>query len=152
MSLNDLRKSVGNAIYRQIGRANGHLQNQRTLPVDILENETSYLVVFDAPGAEPEDVQVRYLDGSVRIRIDRFRQFYESFEMRFPGRGMGLDGEAELPADAVVDPDAGTAKLTEVGTLNVEIPKAASIDDDDTDADSAAENAGAATEEVPIDD
>jgi HSP20 family molecular chaperone IbpA len=131
VTLNDLGKSVGNALYRQVGRANGRVQSYRSLPVDVLENETSYRIVFDAPGAEPDDVQVRYLEGNVRIRIDRFRQFHEGYEMRFPGRGMSLNGEAELPSDAVVDPDAGTATLSETGTLNVEIPKRSAVEDTD---------------------
>lgn len=129
MTLKDIGESVGNALYRQVGHANGRVQNYRSLPVDVLENESSYRVVFDAPGAEPDDVQVRYLDGNVKIRIDRFRQFHEGYEMRFPGRGMSLSGEAELPSDAVVDPDAGTARLSETGTLSVDIPKGSSIDD-----------------------
>ena len=129
MRFKDLGKSVGNALYRQVGRASGRVQNHRSLPVDILENDTAYRVVFDAPGAESDDVQVRYLDGTVRIQIDRFRQFHEGYEMQFPGRGMSLSGDAELPADAVVDPDAGTAHLSETGTLSVEIPKASAIGD-----------------------
>ncbi|MDF9745770.1 Hsp20/alpha crystallin family protein [Natrinema salsiterrestre] len=160
MSLTDLGKSVGNALYRQVGRANGRVQNYRSLPVDILENDTSYRVVFDAPGAEPDDVQVRYLEGNVRIRIDRFRRFHEGYEMRFPGRGMSLNGEAELPTDAVVDPDAGTATLSETGTLNVEIPKRSSVGDasetvdggetaDETDGTIESETD---TEQVAIDD
>ncbi|SER53160.1 Hsp20/alpha crystallin family protein [Natrinema salaciae] len=131
MTIKDIGSSLGDALYRQVGRANGRVQNYRSLPVDILENETSYRVVFDAPGAEPDDVQVRYLDGNVRIRIDRFRQFHEGHEMRFPGRGMSLSGDAELPSDAVVDPDAGTARLSETGTLSVDIPKGSSIGDAD---------------------
>jgi len=119
VTLKDLGKSVGSALYRQVGRANGRVQNHRSLPVDILENDASYRVVFDAPGAEPDDVQVRYLEGNVKIRIDRFRQFHEGYEMRFPGRGMSLSADAELPTDAVVDPDAGTARLSETGTLSV---------------------------------
>ncbi|EMA41802.1 Hsp20/alpha crystallin family protein [Halobiforma nitratireducens] len=129
MSPRTLVDSVGRFLYRQIGRANGRTQNHRSLPVDILEDETSYLVVFDAPGAEPDDVEVRYLEGNVKIRIERFRQFRDRFDMRFPGRGMELGGEAELPADAIVDPDSGTATLTETGTLSVEIPKDTSVPD-----------------------
>ncbi|SFB72961.1 Hsp20/alpha crystallin family protein [Halobiforma haloterrestris] len=136
MSPRDFVESVGRFLYRQVGRANGRAQSYRSLPVDVLEDDTSYLVVFDAPGAEPDDVQVRYLGGNVRIRIERFRQYRERFEMRFPGRGMELGGEAELPPDAIVDPDAGTATLTETGTLSVEIPKdtsgSPSATDDDT--------------------
>ncbi|MFD1565730.1 Hsp20/alpha crystallin family protein [Haloarchaeobius amylolyticus] len=129
MSFKDLGQSIGSALYRQLGRANGRVQNHRSLPVDILENDTAYRVVFDAPGAESDDVQVRYLEGTVRIQIDRFRQFREGYELQFPGRGMSLSGDADLPADAVVDPDAGTARLSETGTLSVEIPKASAIED-----------------------
>ncbi len=133
MSFRDVGRSVGSKLYRQIGRASSHVQEHRSLPVDVLENDDAYLVVFDAPGAEKEDVQVRYLDATVKIRIDRFREFYEGFDMRFPGRGMALDGEAELPDDAVVDPDAGTARLTEHGTLNIEIPKETSSEEPEDD-------------------
>lgn len=135
MRLRGLGGSIGDALYRQIGRANSQVQNHRPLPVDVLENDTTYQVVFDAPGAEPDDVQVRYLEGNVRIRIDRFRKYRDGYEMRFPGRGMELDGEVELPDDAVVDPDSGTATLTEVGTLRIDIPKTSSLETPDTDAD-----------------
>lgn len=143
MSLKDLKQSVGNALYRQLGRANGHVQNTRSLPVDVLEDDSSYLVVFDAPGTEPEDVQVRYLQGRVKIRLERFRQFRDRFEMRFPGRGMTLDGEVELPADAAVDPDAGTARLSKTGTLRIEIPKDTAVDDAEVDLERADDGDGA---------
>lgn len=162
MTLTELGKSVGSALYRQVGRANGRVQNHRSLPVDILENETSYRVVFDSPGAEPDDVQVRYLEGNVKIQIDRFRQFHEGYEMRFPGRGMSLSADAELPPDAVVDPDAGTARLSETGTLSVEIPKDSAVEDTtatETDADTGMDReasdeseSGSDTEPVVIDD
>ncbi|WP_049900843.1 Hsp20/alpha crystallin family protein [Natrinema sp. J7-1] len=157
MSLTELGNSVRNTLYRQVGRANGRVQNHRSLPVDILENDTSYRVVFDAPGAEPDDVQVRYLDGTVKIRIDRFRQFHEGYERRFPGRGMSLTGEAELPPDAVVDPDAGTARLSETGTVSVELPKGPSGGDTAESGESEAEtdrkrDSETETEPVAIDD
>ncbi len=160
MTLKDFGKSVGSALYRQVGRANGRVQNHRSLPVDILENDDTYRVVFDAPGAEPDDVAVRYLEGNVKVRIDRFRQFHEGYEMRFPGRGMALSGEAELPADAVVDPDAGTAKLSETGTLTVEIPKDSAVRETDTtgagvevgESDASASDASTETEPVTLDD
>ncbi|WP_306056565.1 Hsp20/alpha crystallin family protein [Natronococcus wangiae] len=138
MSFKELGNALGSALYRQLGRANGRVQRHRLLPVDILEGESSYLVVFDAPGAEPDDIQVRYLEGTVTIQIDRFRQFHDGYEMRFPGRGMELQGEAELPGDAVVEPNAGTAKLTESGALRIEIPKASSLEDDATASDAEA--------------
>lgn len=134
MSFKDVRSSISSSIYRQVGRASSQIQKGRSLPVDVLESEDSYLVVFDAPGAEKEDVQVRYIEGTVKIRIDRYREFYEGFEMQFPGRSMAIDGSAELPADALVSPDAGTARLSENGTLNIEIPKEDAVSDPSSDA------------------
>ncbi|WP_323173189.1 Hsp20/alpha crystallin family protein [Natrialba sp. PRR66] len=119
--------SITHVLYRQLGRASSRIQNQRSLPVDLLENDDSYLVVFDAPGAETDDVQVRYMDGTVKISVDRFRPFRDSYEMRFPGRGTNLSGTADLPADAVVDPNAGTATLSDTGSLRIEIPKASTL-------------------------
>lgn len=149
MSLNDVRRSISSTLYRQVGRANSRVQEHRSLPVDILEDDDSYLVVFDAPGVETDDVQVRYLDGNVRIQVDRFREFHEGFEMRFPGRGLALGGEAELPDDAIVDPDAATARLTEIGTLNIEIPKEEPHDESEADSESRSETE---TERITIDD
>ncbi|GAB3018967.1 Hsp20/alpha crystallin family protein [Natronobiforma cellulositropha] len=151
MSFKDVRESIGSTLYRQVGRANSHVQEYRSVPVDVLESDDGYLVVFDAPGVTTEDIQVRYLDGNVKVQIDRFRPFYEGFEMTFPGRGMALGGDVDLPADALVDPDAATARLTDVGTLNIEIPKGEPVDDEErvepVDEESESEDA-----EVTVDD
>lgn len=151
MTLKDIGGSVGNVLYRQLGRVSSYTQRSRSLPADILENDTSYLVVFDAPGAEAEELQVRYLEGTVDVHIDRFRRFHDGFRMRFPGRSMSLSGEAELPDDAIVEPDAGTARLTEVGTLNVEIPKDGTAADEYPDGLAVGETDSDA-EDLPIDD
>lgn len=153
MTLKDIGGSVGNVLYRQLGRVSSYTQRSRSLPADILENDTSYLVVFDAPGAEAEELQVRYLEGTVGINIDRFRRFHDGFRMRFPGRSMSLEGEAELPDDAIVEPDAGTARLTEVGTLNVEIPKDGTASDADEHPDGlAVDETDGDAEDLPVDD
>ena len=123
MRFNGLRERIGRGIYRHVGRANGLVQRTRPLSADVLENDVSYLVIFDTPGVGSEDLEVRYVTGRVRIRVDRFREFYDGFEMRFPGRSMELDGEIELPEDAVVDPEAATARVSDVGTVKIEIPK-----------------------------
>jgi HSP20 family molecular chaperone IbpA len=123
MNIRDIGRSVGEAVAENVGRAAGRLQEATPLSADVLESEAAYLVVFDAPGAVASDVQVRYEDGEVLVRIDRFREFREGFEMRYPGRGLALDGSVELPGDALVDPDAATATLRDDGTLAVEVPK-----------------------------
>lgn len=99
------------------------MQERRPLSYDLLESDDAYLVVFDAPGVRGEDVQVKFLDHTVEVRLERFRDFYDGFELMFPGRGVTLSGSADLPRDADVTPHGANATLTRNGTLEVEIPK-----------------------------
>ena len=110
-------------ILERLGRTAGRIQESKPLPVDLLENDEEYLAVFDAPGAVQSDVQVRYLQGEVRVKIDRFRGFHDEFEMRIPGRGLSLFGEVDLPEDAEVDLDEANAHLRDTGVLEVHVPK-----------------------------
>jgi HSP20 family molecular chaperone IbpA len=124
--LDDVRQfgeATVNAVLERVGRGVSRVQERRPLAYDLLESDDAYLVVFDAPGVTRSDLQVRFLDGEVQVRIDRFRDFYEGFEMRFPGRGLSLDGSATLPDDAAIDADDATATLAGNGTLHVTIPK-----------------------------
>ena len=134
MTFRKIGRSVGNAVLQRVGRAASKVQESKPLPVDLLESEGAYLVVFDAPGATGSDVQVRYADGAVLVRIDRFRDFHDGFEMLFPGRGLSLDGRADLPSDAVVNAESATATLTEDGTLQVRVPKEESGSDRSSDS------------------
>ncbi|WP_232687351.1 Hsp20/alpha crystallin family protein [Halobacterium zhouii] len=119
----EFAEAVGGAVARRVGRAAGRFQEEAPLAVDVLESDDEYLVVFDAPGVTASDVQVNYVGNTVRVRIDRFRQYREGFEMQFPGRGLSMDGEATLPADAVVDAEHARAELQSDGTLHVYLPK-----------------------------
>ena len=121
--LTEAGRTVADTVLERVGRVASRVQEASRLPADVLEDDDAYLVVFDAPGATASDVQVRYRRGAVEVRIDRFREHYEGFDMRFPGRGMSLDGRARLPADARIDPDAATATLRDNGTLEVRVPK-----------------------------
>ncbi len=123
IGLGDLGDSIQSALLERAGRVAARVQERRGLEADLLESDDEYLVVFDAPGAVSTDVQVRYVEGAVRVRLDRFRDYHEGFEMRFPGRGLSLDGRVDLPGDAIVDPDAAEATLTEDGTLEIVLPK-----------------------------
>ncbi|PSQ09166.1 molecular chaperone Hsp20 [Halobacteriales archaeon QS_5_68_33] len=122
-SIRDIGESVGNSVVERVGRAMSRAQERTPLPVDLLESEDAYLAVFDAPGTQTTGVQVQYDAGAVEVRIDRFRGFHEGFEMRYPGRGLSLDGRVELPDDARVDAEAATATLQDNGTLHVRVPK-----------------------------
>jgi HSP20 family protein len=141
----EFAESVGSEVLKRAGRAASRFQEESPLPVDMLEGDDEYLLVFDAPGADASDVQVSYEgDSEVRVRVDRFRGFREGFEMVFPGRGLTLEGSAKLPEDAVVDAESARAELNDDGTLYVFLPKrgddATTIDvtvtdDDESDAD-----------------
>ena len=121
--LKELGESIAENALERVGRGVARVQERSPLPYDLLESDDAYLVVFDAPGVRHKDVQVRFADRELRVTIDRFRTFHEGFEMRFPGRGLSLDGRAELPADASVDVSEASATLSTNGTLRVRIPK-----------------------------
>ncbi len=123
MTLRDLGRSTVTAVASKVGRAASKVQESRPIPADLLESEDAYLVVFDAAGATGSDVQVRFVTDAVLVRIDRFRDFHDGFDMVFPGRGMSLDGKVELPSDAKVEANEATATLTDSGTLRVTVPK-----------------------------
>ena len=116
-------RSVVRQALERVGRGWSKMQERRPLAYDLLESDDAYLVVFDAPGVRGEDLNVTFLDRTVEIQIDRFRDFYDGYEMLFPGRGVSLSGSAELPEDANVTPQGANATLTRNGTLRVEIPK-----------------------------
>ena len=121
--IRELGESVGKRLLTGAGKVSSRVQEERPLAADVLEGDDAYLAVFDAPGVEMDDVQVRFEEGSVRVRLDRFREVHEAFEMVFPGRGLTLEGSAALPEGAAVDPEGAEATLTDNGTLRVEVPK-----------------------------
>jgi HSP20 family protein len=114
---------LGDRLLRQAGAAMAKTQARRPLPVDLLERDDAYLTVFDAPGVEGADVQTRFEDGTIHVRLDRYREPREGFEMRFPGRALTLEGSVDLPEQAHLDPEKATATLHKNGTLHVRLPK-----------------------------
>jgi len=122
-SVRSVGRSVGEAVLGTVGRTASRLHEAQPLQPDLLEGEDAFVAVFDAPGATASDVQVRFVEGRVVVRIDRFRDHYEGFEMRYPGRGLSLDGRVKLPREASVDAKGATATLRANGTLEVRVPK-----------------------------
>jgi len=121
--IREVGESLGRVVLDGIGRASSRVQERKSLPADLLEDDDAFLVVFDAPGVRAGDVDVRFEDGTLTVRIDRFREFHEDYEMRFPGRGLSLSGSVTLPGKADVEADRADATLTQNGTLEVLIPK-----------------------------
>jgi HSP20 family protein len=135
--IREIGEAIGGTVVESVGRAVGRTQERRPLPVDLLESDDAFLAIFDAPGVERADVQVRFEDGEVRVRIDRFREFHEGFEMRFPGRGLSLQGSVALPDGAAVEASESTATLKQSGALQVRVPKPEPIDVRDESGDPA---------------
>lgn len=121
--LERLGQRIETAVLEGIGRTASRVQERKPLAADLLESDDAFLVVFDAPGTTAADVDVRFDEGTVTVHVERFRELYDGFEMRLPGRGLTLSGSVELPAGTEVDPSAADATLTKNGTLQVEIPK-----------------------------
>lgn len=145
--IRELGRTLTDTVMETVGRAASRVQERRPLPVDLLESEDAYLAVFDAPGATSSDVQVRFDENRIEVRLDRFRDFHDGFEMRLPGRGLSLDGHVALPPDAKVDAREASATLKRNGTLHVRVPKTESettvdeetvetdVESDETEAD-----------------
>lgn len=127
--IRELGRTARNAVLESVGRAASRYQEQKSLPVDLLESDVDYLAVFDAPGVESSDVDVRFDENTIRVRLERFRSNYDGFELRAPGRGLSLTGSATLPPDVAVDPTDASAVLTAAGTLEVRVPKVDGPDD-----------------------
>lgn len=137
-----LPATVGTQLFRASGRVARTVQNVRTLPADVLENESTYLVLVDTPGVEPSGLDIRYLDGRLQIAVDRTRHHERNATGTVLGRAMELSTDVSLPEDAVIDPESATARLSAVGTVKIELPKEAAPD----------ETESAVGEEIPIDD
>lgn len=110
-------------IFERITETTSRLRESTPIANDIIEKPEKYVVVFDAPGAKREDIQVTYKGGRVLLRITRDQEEYPDHYHRYSGRRAVLEGEASLPADANVDPDVATATLQENGSLTVSLPK-----------------------------
>ena len=127
--IRELGETIGDTVVESVGRAVSRTQEQRPLPADLLESDDAYLAVFDAPDVELQDVQVRFGEGELQVRLDRFREFREDYDMRFPGRGLSLDGTVRLPDGAAVEPSRASATLKTNGTLQVRLPRSQPADD-----------------------
>ncbi|WP_254839258.1 Hsp20/alpha crystallin family protein [Natronomonas marina] len=123
--IREVGESLGRVVLDGIGRASSRVQERKPLSVDLLESDDAYLAVFDAPGARAGDVDVRFDENTLTVRVDRFREDHEGYAMRFPGRGLSLSGSVTLPETADVEVDRAEATLTGSGALEVLIPKAA---------------------------
>ncbi|MFB6254803.1 MAG: Hsp20/alpha crystallin family protein [Halobacteriaceae archaeon] len=117
---------MGTGVLKRLGRVASKVREKRSIDADLLENSDEYLAIFDTPGARASDITVRYKSNAIEIRVDRFRTERDTFEMRYPGRGLRLDGKVTLPPSATVNPEGASAVFKDDGTLWVHLPKSES--------------------------
>lgn len=96
-----------------------------SLPVDIRQTETSYVVEASVPGLRPEDVEVTFDDGILTIRGEHREDAKEEKRggyVRRERRASSVFRQVSLPSE--VDPDRITAGF-ENGVLTVSVPRTA---------------------------
>ncbi len=86
---------------------------------EISEESEKFIVVFDVPDVSKENINVSYRGGRVSVWLAR----ESSAHHRRVSSRDGLEGEASLPANSDVDPEAATAILQDDGSVRVELPK-----------------------------
>ena len=94
-----------------------------TVEGDVYEESDSYEIEVDAPGVADADIQLRYVDTAIHIRMDRFRAARDGYELVIGSRPMRFEGKIMLPMDAGVDPEQASATLRANGTLRISLPK-----------------------------
>lgn len=123
---------AGSLVRRGLARLKDRRGAIGSIDVDVLDTPETFVLHADAPGVTEDDVQVRYVEGDVYLRIERFRPAYEGYDLVVDGRVMSFDGRISLPEDASVDPDLAEATLNGDGTLHITIPKVEHVPDPST--------------------
>ena len=95
-----------------------------TLPVDIRQTESSYVLEASAPGFSPEEVEVTYDDGVLTIRGERRaeRDSAEGDYVRRERRVASVYRQVSLPGE--IRPDGITAGFDR-GVLTITVPRVA---------------------------
>ncbi len=93
-------------------------------PVDIFENDDSFLIRTDLPGVRAEDVDIRLEKGELIIRANWSRETVagESLAREF----RDSDYERRFSVPDTIDADAITADLS-LGILRVTLPKSEAV-------------------------
>lgn len=87
---------------------------------DLLESESSYLLVLDLPGVAAGTADLKVEKGRLVVEARRDKQTPAEFDYVREERPLFLDAELPLPPDAVADEAEATM---ERGVLEIRIPK-----------------------------
>lgn len=91
-----------------------------TVFADLLEDETSYLLVIDLPGVSAETVDVTVEGGRLRIEARREKDVPREFSYLDEERSLFLDADLPLPPDAT---GADAEGSIDRGVLTLTLPK-----------------------------
>jgi len=116
----NLRQNTG-SILRRIGRK---------LPssVDIYESPDELLLLVNLPGFDEDGIDVRFVDGQVKIHADRDagREGYEAIS---ESRPTTVDESVPVPSDDKIDVDSAETGY-ENGVLSIRLPKVGEPEED----------------------
>lgn len=102
----------------------GLREAMRELPdavfADVLEDDETYLIRIDLPGATTETVDITIRGGNLVIEAQRTKDVDRSYRFISEERSLFLDVDIPLPPDALGNEAAATM---DTGVLELEIPK-----------------------------
>ncbi len=93
-----------------------------TMPMDLIDNEDSFVVTVDVPGYDRKEIDIVVLDHRLRIAAqhDEMTEIDEEDYLRHERRHESMRRTIQLPDE--VDPDSVSAKLHN-GVLTITLPK-----------------------------
>ncbi|MFN7925646.1 MAG: Hsp20/alpha crystallin family protein [Bryobacteraceae bacterium] len=121
-SLSNPLKAFDNALQSFFPETHAPAVSPWTPPVDIVETENELVVKADAPGVKPEDIEVKFEDGTLILKGKR------EFEKKEDGKGYHRIERSygtfmrAFTLPETVDPEKLTADYSN-GTLTVSIGK-----------------------------
>lgn len=114
--------------------ASGKTPEMRSLPLDVVEDEASFMIKADLPGVNKEDVHVKAKDGKLSISVEssdekkdeKGKLVYHSLERsrRFMSRSITMPKTADAKKTSAVLKD---------GVLAITVPKSEALKDDEGD-------------------
>lgn len=90
------------------------------MSADMLESDDEFLVLINVPGCDEEDIDLRFVKGSLKVRAERGEE-HEGYRLVSEGRPKRIAETVPIPAEVEVDDAEATY---EDGVLRVRLPKA----------------------------
>ncbi len=131
------RLARASAVVRRVRTRLADIKDRRLDPAeldaDVIEHAAGVTAIFDAPGVEPEDVDVRFLDGRIVASADRRRESYDGYRRVVTTRRLAFAGEVPLPDADEMDAEGGEATVRADGTLEITVPRDGAVAEDEPD-------------------